>query len=53
LYSSRQRVPHGELLEYAHLGFGSFYEKELYLRLQNGHLITEKEIKKPDEEFVH
>ncbi|MEX0660366.1 MAG: hypothetical protein WEA58_10825 [Balneolaceae bacterium] len=33
------RVPHGELLEYMHQGYGSLYEKEFYLRFLNGELV--------------
>ena len=35
------RIPQGEQLQYVHMGYGSIYEKELILRLENGKLIDE------------
>ena len=43
-YTGKLRIPHGELLEYVHNGYGSLYEKELFLRFLNGKLIGESEI---------
>ena len=42
-YTGVIRIPHGELLEYVHQGYGSLYEKELYLRFLNGKLLGENE----------
>lgn len=42
-YTGRLRIPYGELLEYVHQGYGSVYEKELYLRFLNGNLLGEDE----------
>ncbi len=42
-YTGKLRIPHGELLEYVHNGYGSLYEKELFLRFLNGKLIGESE----------
>lgn len=42
-YTGVIRIPHEELLEYVHNGYGSIYEKELFLRFLNGNLIGESE----------
>lgn len=42
-FTGKLRIPHGELLEYVHNGYGSLYEKELFLRFLNGELIGESE----------
>ncbi len=42
-YTGEIRMPHGELLEYVHNGYGSLYEKELFLRFLNGELLGESE----------
>ncbi|MCC5905136.1 MAG: hypothetical protein JJU13_02940 [Balneolaceae bacterium] len=42
-YTGKIRIPHGELLEYVHQGYGSLYEKELFLRILNGELVGEEE----------
>lgn len=42
-YTGRIRIPHGNLLEYVHQGYGSLYEKELYLRFLNGVLMGQSE----------
>jgi len=42
-YTGKLRIPHGELLEYVHNGYGSLYEKELFLRFLNGKLLGESE----------
>lgn len=38
-YTGKLRIPHGKLLDYVHQGYGSFYEKELYLRFLNGEFL--------------
>lgn len=38
-YSGIIRVPHGELLEYKHFGYSSIYEKDLFLKIENGVLL--------------
>ncbi len=42
-YTGKLRIPHGELLDYVHNGYGSIYEKELLLRFLNGKLIGERD----------
>ncbi|MCH8549880.1 MAG: hypothetical protein LAT80_13495 [Balneolaceae bacterium] len=42
-YTGQIRIPHGELLEYVHQGYGSLYDKELYLRFLHGILQGESE----------
>ena len=42
-YTGKIRIPHGERLEYVHQGYGSLYEKELYLRFLNGELLGKSE----------
>ena len=38
------RVPQGELLEYVHMGFGSVYEEERHIKIENGLVVGEKTI---------
>lgn len=39
-YSGVLRVPHGELLHYAHAGFASTYEKELLVHIHAGRAVS-------------
>ena len=43
-YTGCIRIPHGERLEYVHQGYGSLYEKDLFLRFLNGKLLGSSEI---------
>ncbi len=38
------RLPQGERIRYVHMGYGSIYEKELYLTVQKGKVVTKREI---------
>jgi len=38
------RIPKGELLHYVHMGFGSVYEFETHLKIENGLVIDERRI---------
>lgn len=42
-FSGEIRIPTGNMLEYIHMGYGSIYEKDIYLEFKNGHLISERE----------
>ena len=35
-FSGVIRVPKGEMLQYVHMGFGSVYEEELHIKIDNG-----------------
>jgi hypothetical protein len=37
------RIPQGELLEYVHMGFGSVYERELHIKIENG-IVTASQV---------
>lgn len=37
------RIPQGEVLKYVHHGYGTIYEKDLFLRLEDGILIDKHE----------
>lgn len=39
-YSGTLRVPRGERIQYVHMGFGSVYEEELYIRIRRGRVVT-------------
>ena len=39
-YSGVLRIPQGELLEYVHAGYGSIYEKDLLIDVENGVVIN-------------
>lgn len=41
-YSGEIRLPDGELLEYVHQGFGSVYERDLFLEFKDGVLINSR-----------
>ena len=43
-FSGELRIPHGEMLQYYHMGYASVYEKELYLEFKNGCLVGQREI---------
>jgi hypothetical protein len=38
------RIPDGELLHYVHMGFGSVYEFETHLKIENGLVVDERRI---------
>ena len=35
-YSRTIRVPQGKMLEYIHMGYGSIYERDLLIKIENG-----------------
>jgi len=41
-FSGVLRIPRGKMLSYVHMGYGSVYEKELYLAFEKGKLIKEE-----------
>jgi len=43
-YSGILRIPRGKMLSYVHMGYGSVYEKELILTIENGKLVKEETI---------
>lgn len=36
------RIRQGEMLEYVHMGYESVFEKDLYLKFENGVLVDER-----------
>lgn len=38
------RVPLGEMLQYVHMGFGSVYEQELHLKIEQGVVVARRTI---------
>jgi hypothetical protein len=38
------RIPNGELLHYVHMGFGSVYEFENHIKIENGIVVDERRI---------
>ena len=38
------RIPKGEQLHYVHMGFGSVYEQELHVKIENGEVLTSRVI---------
>lgn len=38
------RVPQGELLQYVHMGFGSVYEKEIHVKIEDGIVVKTREV---------
>ena len=43
-FSGVLRIPDGELLHYVHMGFGSVYEYETHLKIENGMVVDERRI---------
>ena len=43
-YSGKLRIPQGRQLQYVHMGYGSTYERDLILTLQNG-VVVGKEVR--------
>ena len=43
-FSGEVIIPVGEVLEYFHMGYGSTFEKNIILEIQNGVLMSEREI---------
>lgn len=39
-YSGAIRIPQGKLLDYAHMGYGSTYERDLFLEIEKGVIRT-------------
>ena len=42
-YSGKTRLPQGKLLKYVHAGYGSIYERDLFLHFENG-VLTKTEL---------
>jgi len=38
------RVPHGKMIQYVHMGYGSVFEQEIHLKIVNGYLSKKKVI---------
>lgn len=43
-FTGELRIPYGEMIKYVHQGYASLYEKELFLNVQKGIVISEREI---------
>lgn len=43
-FSGELRIPYGNLMKYVHQGYASLYEKELFLKIDNGIVTNEREI---------
>lgn len=43
-FSGVLRVPKGEMLQYVHMGFGSVFEQEVHIKVENGVVVTTRVI---------
>ena len=43
-FTGELHIPYGKLMKYVHQGYASLYEKELFLNVQKGIVISEREI---------
>ena len=43
-FSGVIRIPRGKILHYVHMGFGSVYEEELHVKIENGLVVRTKVI---------
>lgn len=44
-------IPQGDLLQYVHMGFGSVYEQEIHIKIENGKVIDSTIIDNEYEDF--
>lgn len=43
-FSGEIRIPYGEIMQYVHQGYASLYEKELYLKIEKGLVVSQYEV---------
>lgn len=43
-FSGEIRIPHGEMMKYVHQEYASLYEKELFLKIKKGIVISQYEM---------
>ena len=43
-FSGELRVPEGELLQYVHMGYGSVYERERFIQVKSGVVVSERRV---------
>lgn len=43
-FSGELRIPYGEMIRYVHQGYASIYEKELFIKIKSGRIVSSKEI---------
>jgi hypothetical protein len=48
-FSGEIRIPEGECVQYAHMGFESTYERELWLRFEEGLLVDSRRVETGEE----
>lgn len=41
-FSGVIRIPQGKLLHYVHMGFGSVYEREIHVKIENGRVVKSR-----------
>lgn len=47
-FSGTLRIPLGEELRYVHMGFGTIYEKDLFIELKEGKVVSKKTVNNKD-----
>ena len=52
-FSGVLRIPDGERLHYVHMGFGTVYEFETHLKIENGFVVDERRIDNHDKPINH
>ena len=50
-FSGILRIPRGKLLQYVHMGFGSVYEKELHVKIEQGVVVSSRMIDNRGKKF--
>jgi hypothetical protein len=43
-YSGKLRIPQGERIRYVHMGYGSMYERDLFIVIKNGVVVSRVEV---------
>lgn len=50
-FSGILRVPRGEMLQYVHMGFGSVYEQEVHIKIEEGLVVATRVIDNRGKDF--
>ncbi len=50
-FTGTLRIPQGEMLHYVHMGYGSVFERELHIKIENGVVTDSKMIDNRNKDF--
>jgi len=52
-FTGALRIPKGEIIHYVHMGFGSVYEEEIHVKIENGKVVKSKVIDNRNKKIAH